>query len=63
MQKYTIHQPPAPPPAPRSDDDVRRLLAEALIEKIREVDAGDWETIEKYLGKIKELSEAAKKEA
>ena len=34
---------------------VRRLLAVALIDKIKEVDAGDWDTLEKYLGKIKEL--------
>jgi hypothetical protein len=53
--------PPILPPP--SDDDVRRLLAEALIEKIREVDASDWETMEKYLGKIKELSTPAKQDA
>ena len=56
-------QPDAPLPphlAPASNDEVRRLLAEALIEKISEVDAGDWETIQKYLDQINRLTESSK---
>ena len=53
----------SPPPSPKTDDDVRRLLAETLVEKIREVDAGDWDTVQKYLDKIEKLSKPAENKA
>ena len=45
-------------PPPPSQDDLRRLLAETLIEKIREVDAGDRESITWYLEQVKKLTES-----
>ncbi len=59
----TNHQSQSPPPALKTDDDVRRLLAETLVGKIREVDAGDWDTVQKYLDKIEKLSKPAAEDA
>ena len=56
-------QPHSPPPEPKTDDAVRRLLTETLVEKIKEVDAEDWDTIQKYLDKIEELSKSGEREA
>ena len=58
-----VQEPSPPSPPPASDEDVRRLLAEALIDKIREVEAGDWDTIQRYRDQIERLTDSAKKDA